>query len=183
MLKYVRPSIIETAFTKLIRLGIAILFMTLAYKKTFSVTSRIVFLLIGIYFGAGVFIPLDKYILMIRFLKRRNIYDEAVVDFPVARCFLYDSIRLGNQFVFCRNYCTILRYTDIYRLYQRVHRRDFMEVKRELCAVDTSGNIWSLCSLDTHCIFTPKWNESSDKRLAEILSLMLSKNNKIVIGY
>lgn len=33
MLKYVRPSIIETAFTKLIRLGIAILFMTLAYKK------------------------------------------------------------------------------------------------------------------------------------------------------
>lgn len=62
MLKYVRPSIIETAFTKLIRLGIAILFMTLAYQKTFSVTSRIVFLLIGLYFGAGVFIPLDKYI-------------------------------------------------------------------------------------------------------------------------
>ena len=194
MLKYVRPSItwviLRTPFYLIISVifwGVsAFIFINLVLQQVIDVTMTcllVLFLLMDYHYGRTLFAPLLDYRAMIKFLKRRNIYDEAVIDFHVARSFLYDSIRLGNQCVFCRNHCTILRYTDICRIYQRVHRRDFMELKRELCAVDTSGNIWSLCSLDTHCIFTPKWNEASDKRLVEILSLMLSKNNKIVIGY
>lgn len=118
---------------------------------------------------------------MIKFLKSNSMYDEAIADFSTAQPFLDDHIRLGSKYAFGKHYCAVLKYTDIVKIYQRVRKDILVELDRELCVVDKSGNVWSLCKLDTHIIFTPKANEASDKKLIEIFSFMLRKNNKIVL--
>ena len=133
--------------------------------------------------GWGALTPFRDYISMLRFLRERDIYDEAVYDFYSSLPFMNDHIRLGNEFVFGRNYCVILRYSDIRRVYQYTFKLNFVETNRELHAVDLHGKVWRLCELEVHRMFSARKNELLDEQAAKVLSLMLRKNPRIAIGY
>ena len=151
MLKYVRYSIVQMIFFAPVGLGMSIFFAGAAFREILSGGSIFAFLLalfIGLLFGLAVFVPLLDYREMINFLKDNNIYTEAVIDFSSALPFLNDHIRLGSKYVFGRNFCAVLRYTDIHRIYQYVRSLNLTERNRELHAVDNSGKIWSLCKLN-----------------------------------
>ena len=186
MLKYVRYSIVQIIFIAPLGLGMSIFFIGAAFHEILSGRSIFAFFLalfIGLLFVAAVFVPLIDYREMINFLKNNNIYAEAVFDFSSAIPFLNDRIRLGNRYIFGRNFCVVLRYSDIHRIYQYVRRVHLTERNRELHAVDNSGKVWSLCKLKVHSEFLPMKNKISDKELIEVLSFMLYKNRKIVIGH
>lgn len=127
--------------------------------------------------------PFRDYKSMLAFLKENDLYNGAVYDFYGAHSILGDNIRLGDEYVFGKNLCTILRYTDICRLYQYVYELNFVEWHRELHAVDIQGKVWRLCELKLHSMFRTRKNEIADQALTKVLSLMLSKNPMIAIGY
>ena len=58
---------------------------------------------------------------MIKFLNAHDIYNEAILDFSTARPFLDDHVRFGNKYVFGKHSYTILRYTDISKVYQFIN--------------------------------------------------------------
>ena len=120
---------------------------------------------------------------MLSFLKDNNLYDEAISDFTRAVPFLDGRIRLSSKYIFGGNSCTILRYTDISRVYQYVHNVNFIERNRELRAVDNSGKVWTLCKLEVHRAFHSKTNKILDAKLADVLDFILYKNDRIAIGY
>ncbi len=119
--------------------------------------------------GLSIFELFSEYRKMIKILKSNGIYDEAVDDFSTAQPFMDDRIRLGDKYIFGKHYCTILRYTDISRVYQYIYIGKSI-AQRELHAVDTFGHIWVLCKL-------------GDDRLLDVLDFMLYKNPQIAIGY
>ena len=120
----------------------------------------------------------------LEFLKTRNLYNAAVADFSSAKSFMDDRIRLGEEFIFGRYCCSVLRYKDIVRLYQHVLKVNSSEAGRELIAIDVYGNTWSLCKIQTHKEFDFFGdNKAIDQSLLEVVNLILSKNNAIAIGY
>ena len=143
----------------------------------------LLFLSIGVLIGWMALRPFRDYKNMLTFLKKRNFYDMAVCDFYSATPFLEDNIRLGHECVFGKSFCTILRYTDIRRIYQYVYKLNFVEWNRELHAVDTQGKVWRLCELKLHSMFNNRKNELADQEVIKVLNFMLYKNNRIAIGY
>ncbi len=189
MLHYVRSSLLERLLLTPFGIGISVFFLYLASMalRDLSNASNIVcliFALLGLLlFGSAAFAPFTMYRAMIKFLKRNNIYDEAISDFSTAASFSNDSIRLGNKFVFGKKCCTVLRYTDICRVYQYIRKVNFIERNRWLKAVDKDGETWTLCKLDIHLPLNTKNNTIADKQLLDILNFLLYKNNSIAIGY
>ena len=131
-------------------------------------------LLCGLFIGLCTLLPFLEYRRMINFLKQKNIYREAIADFPVARPFMNNRIRLGDKFVFGGNYCTILRYTDISRIYQYVDKKSLF-YGRQLHAFDISGKFWRLCSLRVLTENQPGLND--------VLDFIMSKNPRVAIDY
>lgn len=189
MLCYVRHSIVHSiliVFLWLAILGFGI-FMTYGTDGVIWLALSTVVIIINSVFGIFRFFPLlivDASVplpfldffeckKMLKFLKSRKLYTEAVLDFSDAQSNLTDCIRLGKKYVFGKNHCVILRYTDISRVYQYVLKGRFMEIRRELHAVDNSGKVWHLCELG----IVPELD------LLGVLDFMVYKNPTIAIGY
>ena len=176
MMKYVRYSSVFLALFMTVWLAISIA-VTAAGILKLSVCPDLpvskLALPVGLLLTGFAFVPLLSYRRMINFLKRNGLYQEAVYDFVSAKPFMNDRMRMGDKYIFCRRKCVILRYSDIRRVY---HNSDFergQETSRTLNAIDTSGNVWFLCDLET--------NTDNQPGLREALDFMTSKNNLITI--
>ena len=103
MLEYICPPVEQRILMKLVRLGASALFIKLSLQETFSEIYRIIFLLIGLFLGLSVFLTFSEHREIMKYLKRRNIYNDAVSDFHMAKSFMHDGVRLGNKFVYSVN--------------------------------------------------------------------------------
>lgn len=176
MLKYVRYSPVMLAIFVPICLAVSVALIiagTLKISGIMDLPVSWLALPVGLFLLCFVFIPSLSYRKMINFLRNNGIYYEAVADFPLAQSFLDDSIRLGSKYIFCKRHCVILRYCDIFRVYQEADYDGRIERSREFHAVDTSGEVWYLCAL--------KHNTDIQPGLDDVIDFMLSKNPGIKV--
>ena len=176
MLRYVRPPIV---LVTLIMLGLGLLWLLNDIRYAFEI---IVFMSL-FYVLLGIPQAIWYYKKMLTFLVEWAFYDIAVYDFYFAQPFLDDRIRLGKKCIYGRSCCTIMRYTDITKIYQYVHKTNYIEDRRELRVVDGEGKVWKLCVLEHHRLFQRQKNELLDEELSEVINVMLRKNRWIHVGY
>ena len=184
MLRYVRYSTIQAVLITLFFVIASIFMIVTSIQELSSDTFDFTYLLafpVGLWFIFLAVKPFRDYRKMMKFLRDSNIYSDAVIDFASAKSFIDDRIRLGSKYVFGKNCCAVLRYTDITKLYQHVRKRKFSEWSRELRADDVYGKTWCLCKLKPHSKLTPDRNYMQDDKLYEALSVMRTKNSAIDI--
>lgn len=175
MRKYVRYSVLQSAILVLLMGMSVILGMTLLFWRRGETSIPVLFVswliaLSLLYISLSQFL---KHMRVMRSLKDSGIYYEAVTDFPSAKSFLNDNIRLGSKYMFGKNCCTIIRYADICRVYQEVLSDANSERSRQLVAIDASGNKWILCALDGY--------DENQPGLSDVLGLMQGRNSRIVV--
>ena len=178
MLKYVRYSSVFMAVFMTVCLTVSVALIVAGGLKISGYADLPVSKLAlpaGLLLMGFAFVPSLSYRRMKNFLTNNGIYQEAISDFPSAKSFMDDRMRMGDKYIFCRRKCVILRYSDIRRVY---HNSDFergQETSRTLCADDISGDMWYLCQLET--------NTDNQPGLKEALDFMTSKNSGITIDF
>ncbi|MBQ6982465.1 MAG: hypothetical protein IJQ15_08580 [Synergistaceae bacterium] len=176
MLRYVRTSVVLKILFVLTDLIISVIAISMALRGMSSGENMLLVLFIlsvGLFLGWAAFTPFLEDRKMINFLKDNGIYNDAVYDFSSAQPFLNDRIRLGSKYVFGKRCCSVLRYTDICRLFLYTVEANDIERSKQLRAVDNSGKVWRLCALDLHI--------ENEPGLAEVLDFMSHKNSRIVV--
>ena len=176
MLRYVRSSVVLKILFVPIGLSISVIAILMALRGMFSDENMLMVLfvlLIGVFLGWAAFIPFLEDRKVINFLKDNGIYYDAVYDFSSAQPFLNERVRLGSKYIFGKRCCTVLRYTDICKLFLYTVEANDIERSKQLRAVDSSGKVWRLCALDVHI--------EKEPGLAEVLDVMSHKNSRIVV--
>ena len=176
MLRYVCFSVVLKILFVLTDLIISVIAISMALRGMSSGENMLLVLFIlsvGLFLGWAAFTPFLEDRKVINFLKDNGIYDDAVCDFSSAQPFLNDRIRLGSKYIFGKRCCTVLRYTDICKLFLYTVEANDIERSKQLRAVDSSGKVWRLCALDVHIEKEPE--------LADVLDFMLRKNSRIVV--
>lgn len=170
--KYIKPS------SSIIFLGAGLLAVAIwcGFNTTFP--YLIAFIILGLlggflaYTGITSIRDVDR---MIQMYTENGTIDQIVDEFQNARSFAKGNLCLGETYVFGKKKGKILSYEDITRVYQYVHKTNFIEDNREL-RVDTRGNgTVSLCGLSLR--------GKSDDELKEIVTMMYLHNQQIRIGY
>ena len=95
-------------------------------------------------------------------------------DFQNGKHCLNDNIIVGENYLIGKKSSCVLSYSEITRLYQFVHKTNFVEDQRKLQAVTTSGKTYSLARLE----LKGRSNEELNTLLVEILS----RNAAIKVG-
>ena len=111
----------------------------------------------------------------IKSLKSRGMYHKAALDFNEAVPVLNDRIRLGRQYLFCKNTFIIIAYSDIHNVHQYVEYTNHFETSRELRIVDKQNQTRMLCKL--------KGRGNADIELHKVIRFMLHQNPNITVGY
>ena len=176
MLRYVCFSVVLKILFVLTDLIISVIAISMALRGMSSGENMLMVLFIlsvGLFLGWGAFTPFLEDRKVINFLKDNGIYNDAVYDFSSAQPFLNDRMRLGSKYVFGKRCCSVLRYTDICRLFLYTVEANDIERSKQLRAVDNSGKVWRLCALDLHI--------EKEPGLAEVLDFMSRKNSRIVV--
>lgn len=105
--------------------------------------------------------------------QRDGSLDALYQDFQNGISLSGDDIRLGREYVFGRRMGTYHRYRDIDRIYQYVHKTNFVEDKRMLRAKLLSGSIVDLCKLD---------RGGNNPEVAKIAMVIVKMNPTIRVG-
>jgi len=96
-------------------------------------------------------------------------------DFSHATSCLNDSLRFGYSCLYAKGQGKLIPYTDIVRVYQYIHKTNFVEDRRELKYINREGKELSLCKL--------KIRGKSDADVRTIIAMLYAKNPAIQIGY
>ncbi|MBQ7543801.1 MAG: hypothetical protein IJT02_02555 [Synergistaceae bacterium] len=185
MLKYIRPPVWQVLFTAtffplsaLYLLWVMIKKISAGNASTFELVLFAVFIPAYCFFA---FLPFMDYRKTVKSLTSSNSLDEAAADFSSAQPFFQDHIRFGDRYLFGGNCCSVLRYTDIVKVYQSVYKQKRRERSRTLRAVDRTGKNWDICKLIPHSRFSDERNAELEARESEIISFLLSKNGTITV--
>ena len=100
---------------------------------------------------------------------------EALPDFNAGAAMLDGELHIGQQNLYGKRMGVILPYQDIARMYQYVHKTNFVEDRRALIALTRAGERVTVCKLKTR--------GKDDSELALVLSLAKAKNPDIQFGY
>lgn len=160
----------------LLVLGIFMVFM-----GCFVFTAEIEFiicllpLLLGLFLVAVGVHALMDYPQYIQSLKNSGQIPQIYQDFSTAQSVYQDKLRFGRYGLFARNHGKIIFYNDITRVYQYIHRTNFVEDRRELKFINRKGHELTLCPLKTR--------GRSDEDMHLIVAMLLQKNPSIQVGY
>lgn len=98
-----------------------------------------------------------------------------LADFSSSLPLVNFNIRMGQNYVYGKGSGQIVPYHDIRKIYQHVHRTNFVEDRRELHYVNSQGKVNTLCALQLR-------NKSQDD-LVRIVAIVQAKNPTVHIGY
>ena len=118
------------------------------------------------------FIRLNK---TIQKYTENGMIDRIVEEFLQAESYADGNLRLGHTHIFGKRSAAVLEYKDIKKVYQYIHRRNFVESRRALHVETMDGKVISLCRLAL--------SGKSDEALKLILIVLLSHNPGIKLGY
>ncbi len=85
------------------------------------------------------------------------------------------KLRMGSQHIFIKGGGRIPEYAEIRKIYQYVHRTNYVEDRRELRYENPAGKVTTLCKLRTR--------GKSDKDAIEIVAFIKEKKPDLMIGY
>ncbi len=108
-------------------------------------------------------------------LERRGQLDGVLRDFAESHPVLNGELRLGVNYLYGRRCGHLLSYGQITKLYQYVHRTNFIEDRRELKVSAGLEKELTLCKLAR--------KGKADEELKTVLGFILLKNPTIHIGY
>lgn len=86
-----------------------------------------------------------------------------------------DDVRFGATHIFTKHSARVVKYSDITRVYQYIHKTNFVEDQRALKCTDVNKKEIVLCKLEL--------KDKSDEELQKMVAFILQKNPKIKIGY
>lgn len=96
-------------------------------------------------------------------------------EFESGKQFLKDKLRLGPTYILGKKSGVVLTYDQVKKIYQHVHRTNFVEDRREIRVETTEGKIISLCPLPL--------KGKGDEELVRIISVIKTMNPGVHIGY
>lgn len=108
-------------------------------------------------------------------LQGQDKLDDLIKEFAEAKPVLKDGMRLGEEHIFPKRNGYFIAYGDVTRVFQYVHRTNFVEDNRMLKVRLTTGKERAICRL--------RRRGKSDEELQPVLAFMLQKNPAIQIGY
>lgn len=98
-----------------------------------------------------------------------------LLEFSQSRTVYNDNLRFGYHNLFAKGFGSVLPYSDIVRVYQYIHRTNFVEDRRELKIINRKGQELTLCQLKTR--------GKSDNDVRQIIGMLLYYNSSIQVGY
>ena len=96
-------------------------------------------------------------------------------DYSQAQCMLNNDLRFGRYYLYAKGQGNVIAYNDIVRVYQYIHRTNFVEDRRELKYVNKNGAELTLCKL--------KLRGKSDADLRMIIGMLYQRNPALQVGY
>lgn len=111
----------------------------------------------------------------VREYEARGALAGAEADFSAGKEALGGQLRMGELNLYGKQMGLILPYGEIARIYQYVHKTNFVEDRRMLIALTHGGERYSLCKLEKR--------GKSDHELALVLAAAKARNPGIQFGY
>lgn len=108
-------------------------------------------------------------------LEESGEYAQILADFQSAMPVLGDKVRLGYRHIYVKGKRKFVSYSDICKLYQYVHKTNFIENQRQLHYLDPKGKKKVLCDL--------KLGGKSDQDVLKIMTYVRAKNPSVHLGY
>lgn len=96
-------------------------------------------------------------------------------DFSQSYSMVKDNIRLGRRYIFGKKQGRPVKYSEITKVYQSIHKTNFVEDSRQLNAVLSDGETRTLCNLMIR--------GKSDEDLARIMGFIQHQNPGVHLGY
>lgn len=108
-------------------------------------------------------------------IEKEGKLESVLQDFANAKPMLHDKLYLGENYMFGQGSGRIVRYDEVWQIYQYVHSTNHIEDKRRLKVKLNTGKVFTLCELK-------RWNEEA-VQLKDAVTLIYIHNPKIQIGY
>ena len=96
-------------------------------------------------------------------------------DYSQAQRMLNNDLRFGRYYLYAKGQGNVIAYNDIVRVYQYIHRTNFVEDRRELKYVNKNGAELTLCKL--------KLRGKSDADLRMVIGMLYQRNPALQVGY
>lgn len=100
---------------------------------------------------------------------------ELLTDFCNGVSLSGDSIRLGEKYIITKGRSVPLKYTDITRVYGRIHRTNFVMDRYDIIAVDNKNKVNIICNLMEQ--------ENSKEIMAKVMFIIQTNNPDVKLGY
>lgn len=98
-----------------------------------------------------------------------------LADFSRSCSMIGDNVRVGEKYIFGKKKGRPVSYNDISKVYQNIHKTNFVEDSRYLEAVLTNGTTCILCDLKT--------GGKSDEDVSKIMGYIRQQNPRVHLGY
>lgn len=155
--------------------AVALLFIVFAFAGGKFQGASLFLIALGLLFGYLVINEGLKARRRVREYEESGKLREALPDFDASREMLGGQLRLGEQNLYGKKMGLILPYSDIARMYQYVHKTNFVEDNRLLIALTRNGKRHNVCKLERR--------GKSDTELSMVLAFIRAKNPDIQFGY
>ena len=119
-------------------------------------------------------IPLWKSTRFFRKLEADGVADQVQADFAKSMPMRKDHVRFGERWVFTKGSVRLRQYSEIWQVYQQIHRTNFVEDRRELRCVDVNGKDSCLCKLELR--------GASDEEVRKMAAMIYAKNPNVKFG-
>lgn len=101
--------------------------------------------------------------------------DSVIREFAGGRQFFKDKLRLGPTYIYGKGVGRILTHGEVRKVYQHVHKTNFVEDRREMRVETTDNKIFSLCKIPLR--------GKGDQELIQAIAIMKTMNPGIHVGY
>jgi hypothetical protein len=111
----------------------------------------------------------------LKHLSEQGALDGVLADFQNSQSRLNDSLRLGAQYLYGHRTGTMVRYQEITRAYQHIHKTNGYENSRQVKIMTADGETLSLCAL--------QGQGADDVALTQLFHELAERNPKIRLNY
>ena len=170
--KFLKPR----GMVGLILIGVfMILFALVTVAVEIPILMMLFFLAVGVvllYLGLHTLLQYPGYI---RSLEESGYMMQILQDYAQANSVMHNQLRFGNYHLYAKGQGKLLTYTEIVRVYQHIHKTNFVEDRRELRFLDRDGKEGTLCGLQL--------KGRSDADLRQVVGMLLQRNPSLQVGY
>lgn len=101
--------------------------------------------------------------------------DGVIREFESGKQFFKGKLRMGSAYILGKRSGRILTHGEVRKVYQHVHRTNFVEDRREMRVETGDGKVISLCQIPLR--------GKGDQELVQAIAIMKTMNPGIYIGY